>query len=119
MGDNSETQAEPAAFDPAKYPADSCFHERRTGKDRRHDWNGAPDGKKAAVEKANGAPQARRRVERRRRVDPTTFEKQYSSQEIEFMNAMHEFKVQTTKAFPTYREVLGVAVGLGYHKAKG
>jgi len=54
--------------------------------------------------------------ERRRRIDPTTFEKQYTSDEIEFMNAMQRFKLQTGKAYPSYGEVLRVAHRLGYRK---
>ncbi len=37
--------------------------------------------------------------ERRRRIDPTTFEKQYTDDEIEFMNAMQHFKMQSGRAF--------------------
>jgi hypothetical protein len=51
-------------------------------------------------------------------VDPTTFEKQYSSDELEFMTAMQYFKVQSGKAFPSYGDVLRVATRLGYKQAQ-
>ncbi len=35
---------------------------------------------------------------------------------MEFMNAVQRFKEQSGKGFPTYGEVLKVAVGLGYRK---
>ena len=59
-------------------------------------------------------PEARVRKERRKRIDPTTFEKQYTGDELEFMNAMQRYKERTGKAFPTYGEVIKVAVSLGY-----
>ena len=54
---------------------------------------------------------------RRRRIDPTTFEKQYTEDELEFMTAMQRFKTRSGRAFPTHREVLKVAADLGYRKA--
>jgi hypothetical protein len=59
------------------------------------------------------------RRERRRRIDPTTFEKQYTEDELEFMNAMQRFKERTGKAFPTHGEVIKVAISLGYLKPVG
>lgn len=62
-------------------------------------------------------PERRARKERRRRVDPTTFEKQYSDDEIEFMNAIQYFKTQTGRSFPSYGDVLRIAASLGYRKS--
>lgn len=101
-----ETPDPAESFDPSAYPPDSLFHDRREGGERR-----AGAGLDPAV-----APERRVRKERRRRVDPTTFEKQYSPDELEFMNAMQHFKVQSGKSFPTYREVLEVASRLGYRR---
>jgi hypothetical protein len=64
----------------------------------------------------NCTPERRRKKERRRRIDPTTFEKQYTKDEMEFMNAMQRFKVQSGKSFPSFEEVLKVAFDLGYRK---
>ena len=59
----------------------------------------------------------REKKERRRRIDPTTFEKQYSDDEMEFMNAMQRFKELSGKTFPSHGDVIKVAVMLGYRRA--
>ena len=56
----------------------------------------------------------RAKKDRRRRIDPTTFEKQYTPDEMEFMNAMQRFKESSGKSFPSHGDVLRVAVALGY-----
>lgn len=66
---------------------------------------------------AEKAPAKAPKPERRRRVDPTTFEKQYTDDEIEFMNAMQRFKSQSGRVHPTSNEILGVASKLGYRKS--
>jgi hypothetical protein len=58
----------------------------------------------------------RRKVERRRMIDPTTCERDYSSDEIEFMRAMDEYKRKSGRMFPTWSEVLEVVRALGYAK---
>ncbi len=58
----------------------------------------------------------RRKVERRRQIDPTTCERDYSGDEIEFMKAMDEYKRQSGRQFPTWSEVLEVIRSLGYRK---
>ena len=60
---------------------------------------------------------AAQKKERRRRIDPTTFEKQYTDDELEFMNAMQRFKELSGKTFPSYADVIRVAVSLGYRRA--
>jgi hypothetical protein len=52
----------------------------------------------------------------RRLVDPTTTEKDYSAAELEFMHAMHEYKQNSGRMFPTWSEVLEVLQRLGYEK---
>lgn len=59
---------------------------------------------------------SRRKVERRRLIDPTTCERDYSLEEIEFMRAMDEYKRKSGRMFPTWSEVLEVVRGLGYVK---
>jgi len=113
--DELETPGGGSKFDFSSYPADTLFHERRGGGDRRS-RSGAKN-TPAAEPTTNERTGERRRTERRRRVDPTTFEKQYTPDELEFMNAMQRFKVQTGKAFPSYGETLRVAVSLGYRQA--
>ena len=67
-------------------------------------------------EAAAPAPQLERRakVQRRRQIDPTTCERDYSIQEVEFMNAMDDYKRTSGRMFPTCSEVLEVIRSLGY-----
>lgn len=58
----------------------------------------------------------RRKVERRRLIDPTTCERDYTQDEVEFMRAMDEYKRKSGRMFPTWSEVLEVLRGLGYAK---
>src|SRR5262245_56774633 len=73
--------------------------ERRSGKDRREQQR-EPEG------------------ERRRQVDPTTCEKDYSEEEIIFMKAMDQYKRANRRPFPTWSEVLEVLRSLGYRKTE-
>jgi hypothetical protein len=59
----------------------------------------------------------RRKVERRRQIDPTTCERDYTDDEIEFMRAMDEYKRKSGRQFPTWSEVLEVIRSLGYARA--
>ena len=56
----------------------------------------------------------RRKVQRRRQIDPTTCERDYSQDEIEFMDAMDAYKRANGRMFPTCSEILEVVRGLGY-----
>ena len=58
----------------------------------------------------------RRKVERRKLIDPTTCERDYSLDEVEFMKAMDDYKRKSGRMFPTWSEVLEVIRGLGYEK---
>jgi hypothetical protein len=58
----------------------------------------------------------RTKVQRRRQIDPTTCERDYSDDEVGFMNAMDEYKRKNGRMFPTCSEVLEVIRGLGYVK---
>ena len=60
--------------------------------------------------KAQGRPKA----QRRRQIDPTTCERDYSPDEMEFMNAIDLFKRQTGRSFPMYGDVLSILFELGY-----
>jgi hypothetical protein len=113
MNANDETSARDQKFDFTSFPHDTLFYDRRSGRERR-----GPGGASGPKPDRPPRPATERRAkkERRRRVDPTTFEKQYSDDEIEFMNAMQRFKVQTGKSFPSYGEVLKIASALGYRR---
>jgi hypothetical protein len=69
-----------------------------------------------ASAQATRAANARQVSGRRRFVDPTTCERDYSSCEIEFMQAMQEYKQKSGRMFPTWSEVLEVLRSLGYEK---
>ncbi len=69
-----------------------------------------------ATEQATRAAMARQVSGRRRFVDPTTCERDYSQAEMEFMLAMNAYKQQSGRMFPTWSEVLEVLRGLGYEK---
>jgi hypothetical protein len=58
----------------------------------------------------------RAKVNRRRQIDPTTCERDYTIAEIEFMNAIEEYKRTSGRMFPTCSEVLEVLLNLGYEK---
>ena len=58
----------------------------------------------------------RAKVPRRRQIDPTTCERDYTSEEIEFMRALDEYKRSSGRMFPTCSEILEVLRKLGYEK---
>ena len=72
----------------------------------------------AETDEATAAPQLERRekVNRRRQIDPTTCERDYTDTEVEFMNALDEYKRKSGRMFPTCSEVLEVIHSLGYVK---
>ena len=61
---------------------------------------------------------SRRKIERRRQIDPTTCERDYNDEEIHFMKAMDTYKRQSGRQFPTWSEVLEVLRSLGYRKVE-
>jgi hypothetical protein len=69
-----------------------------------------------ATAQATRAANARQVSGRRRFVDPTTCERDYSVAEMEFMQAMHDYKQKSGRMFPTWSEVLEVLRSLGYAK---
>gem|GEM_PF-1395514 len=73
--------------------------------------------KKTKAEAEASAPVVeRRKVKRRRQIDPTTCEREYSDAEIEFMHAMDEYKRSSGRMFPTCSEILEVLLKMGYRK---
>jgi len=65
--------------------------------------------------KENVKPTVERR-KRRRQIDPTTCERDYNDPEIEFMQAMDDYKRQSGRMFPTCSEILEVIMKLGYRQ---
>ena len=73
-----------------------------------------------AIERRAPRPEVatdRRKVARRRQIDPTTCEREYSGEEIEFMHAMDAYKRANGRMFPTCSEILEVIRALGYVKS--
>lgn len=90
--------------------------DRRKG-DRRA--AGVRDRRKTVADDFSGEEQRvgdRRNGERRRQIDPTTCERDYKPDEIEFMKAMDDYKRRSNRQFPTWSEVLEVIRDLGYRK---
>lgn len=81
---------------------------RRKATDRRK--QAAP----VAVERRTG--ERREKVSRRRQIDPTTCERDYSDDEVAFMNALDQYKRKNGRMFPTCSEILEVIRDLGYVK---
>lgn len=90
--------------------------DQRASKDRR----GAERRKqevRVAVERRTG--ERREKVNRRRQIDPTTCERDYTDDEVEFMHALDRYKRASGRMFPTCSEVLEVIRSLGYEKRTG
>lgn len=85
--------------------------------DRRHTaGRRTADQGEAVNETANPKLERRKKVQRRRQIDPTTCERDYSAEEVEFMNAMDDYKRKSGRMFPTCSEVLEVLHLIGYSK---
>jgi hypothetical protein len=93
----------------------ATLDQRTTSKDRR-----GSDRRKAnapvAVERRKS--ERRQKVNRRRQIDPTTCERDYTPDEVEFMHAMDLYKRSSGRMFPTCSEVLEVLKNLGYEKVR-
>jgi hypothetical protein len=64
------------------------------------------------------ATAARAASVRRKRIDPTTCDRDYSTAELEFLTAIQAYKVSSGRNFPTWSEVLEVLRNLGYEKSE-
>ena len=85
--------------------------ERRRSVERRQ-------GNACEAVQANDQPKLERRkkVQRRRQIDPTTCERDYSLEEVEFMNTLDDYKRKSGRMFPTCSEILEVIHSIGYVK---
>ena len=93
------------------FSSDLCVTDRR-GNDRRK--RQIP----VALERRSGKDRRDEKGERRRQIDPTTCERDYTNDEIEFMKAMDQYKRDNRRPFPTWSEVLEVLRSLGYRKTE-
>lgn len=57
--------------------------------------------------------------QRRRQIDPSTCEREYTEDELEFMRALDDYKRASGRKFPTCSEILEVIKSLGYMKIQG
>ena len=95
-------------------PAGSVVVDVRSGKERRGGADRRQKSIPVAVDRRQG--ERRAKVNRRRQIDPTTCERDYSQEEIQFMSALDEYKRRSGRMFPTCSEILEVVKGLGYEK---
>lgn len=75
------------------------------------------DRRSAERRQASQPPVQEQRTEkkaRRRHIDPTTCERDYRHDELDFMRAMDDYKRSSGRMFPTCSEVLEVVRSLGY-----
>lgn len=86
---------------------------QRLAGERRADQPSSTTGE-AYLPEARPVVERRAKVERRRQIDPTTCERDYSGDEVEFMKAMDDYKRRSGRMFPTWSEVLEVVRSLGY-----
>ena len=82
--------------------------------DRRRDERRGEETAVEASSKKIASGEPRRKTQRRRHIDPTTCERDYSDHEVEFMKAMDEYKQSSGRMFPTCSEVLEVLRSLNY-----
>jgi hypothetical protein len=106
--DRDEASANHAETPHSPASVDRRGHERRQGDRRKRNIPVAFD--------RRGGGERRQAGERRRQIDPTTCERDYSEEEIEFMRAMDRYKRDNRRPFPTWSEVLEVLFALGYRK---
>ena len=90
--------------------------DRRNAKDRRNVTERRQKDVPVKVERRK--LERRTKVSRRRQIDPTTCERDYSIEEIEFMQALDGYKRTSGRMFPTCSEILEVIRGLGYEKQR-
>jgi hypothetical protein len=110
-GNKNRRGAAVAAAAVAEVPMDRRANaERRCGEDRRKQSIPVPVERRKLERRA--------KVNRRRQIDPTTCERNYSAEEVEFMAALDAYKRSSGRMFPTCSEVLEVVRSLGYAKCE-
>ena len=88
--------------------------DRRAGGEHRKATADRREGNTAvAVERRKSQ---RRKTPRRRQIDPTTCERDYTEEEIEFMQALDVYKRTSGRMFPTCSEILEVIRSMGYER---
>ncbi len=114
--EKSAAAKRPATKSTAKSkPSAVATVDRRESGDRRSQGDRRTQNVPVAVERRT--MERRVKVNRRRQIDPTTCERDYTTDEIEFMGALDAYKRRSGRMFPTCSEVLEVIKSLGYIKA--
>lgn len=88
----------------------ATISEQEVEMDRRREERRSEEGPEAKTE----FNPPRRKQQRRRQIDPTTCERDYNGEEIEFMQALDAYKRSSGRMFPTCSEILEVIRDLGY-----
>jgi hypothetical protein len=97
----------------AKNSRAEAENDRRARSERREKEERRKEKAAIAVERRQQG-ERRIKVPRRRQIDPTTCERDYSGDEIEFMQALEAYKLANGRMFPTCSEILEVIRNLGY-----
>ena len=82
--------------------------------DRRRSGRRVAEASELQVRAVIAEEKKRNKTQRRRQIDPTTCERDYSGDEVEFMQAMDVYKRKNGRMFPTCSEILEVIRDLGY-----
>ena len=98
----------------SKVGNDELSIDRRVPADRREDTDRRVKSELVSEERRREVE--RRKTPRRRQIDPTTCERDYTDAEIEFMQAMDDYKRANGRMFPTCSEILEVLRSIGYVK---
>jgi hypothetical protein len=94
--------------------------------DRRRSGSASKERRKSTERRVKQEPvvverrqiERRTKVARRRQIDPTTCERDYTPAEVEFMSALDDYKRRSARMFPTCSEILEVILALGYEKRR-
>ncbi len=94
--------------------------ERRKGEDRRHaadalDRRSGAD-RRGSSDRRSGWDRRRGPGRRRDDVRRSAEEGEMNDEQFEFIMAIEEYKKANRRAFPTYTEILEIAIALGYRK---
>jgi hypothetical protein len=84
--------------------------------DRRRTGRRVADASESQVKAIIADEKKKNKTQRRRQIDPTTCERDYSQDEVEFMQAMDAYKRKNGRMFPTCSEILEVIRDLGYSR---
>jgi len=112
----TKTSTKRSATKSMKKAATKNMSEAEVTIDRRRTATRRDETAEGEAEAAAPKLERREKVSRRRQIDPTTCERDYTETEVEFMNALDDYKRKSGRMFPTCSEVLEVIRSLGYVK---